>query len=143
MAETNSTMTHISGVNMTVIQELIQAALAVEHPYGLNTRDYRAGLVARLAAAGWTCRTRFKVDSRGTCDGYKGVLDLVAHPPFAAGQNRLDDPVLVEIDRATIRRKTLTKLAAFPYRAAGRVIILTDTDAHFPVPGVDAIICLA
>ena len=135
-------MSRMSEVKMTPLQEVIHAVGGVQHPFGLSTRDYRALLIAQLAAAGWTCRTRFKVDSRGTVDGYRGILDLVAHPPFAPGQIRLDDPVLIEIDGASIRRKTIAKLRAFPYTTAGKVVILLLARAHPPVESIDAVVCL-
>jgi hypothetical protein len=118
-------------------------ARSIPHPYGLKTRDYRALLVEALEANGWTCRTHVRVDSRGTNDGYAGILDLVAHPPTPPGAAQLPRPVLVEIDKASIQTKTLAKLARWPHAHAGKVVILTRATQHHAVPGVDSIIPLA
>ena len=118
-------------------------ARSIPHPYGLKTRDYRALLVEALEAEGWTCRTHVRVDSRGTNDGYAGILDLVAHPPTPPGATQLARPVLVEIDKASIQAKTLAKLSRWPHAHAGKVVILTRATHHPAVAGVDSIIPLA
>lgn len=125
------------------VRAVMRAALAVEHPHGLKTRAFRAQLAALLAAAGWTCRFRVRVDGRGTDDGYAGLLDLVAHPPAEPGALALPDPVLIEVDKVTIQRKTLAKLARFEGRTAGKVVILTRGAPPETPPGVDVVLSLA
>lgn len=122
---------------------VIAAALSIPHPYGLPTRDVRAHLIARLSAARWICRTGIPVDSRGSKDGYRGRIELVAHPPPVPG-HPLPPPVLVEIDRGKPQRKAITKLARYEGQAAARIILLTRAPSpEFTPPGVDAVAGLA
>ncbi len=81
--------------------------------------------------------------SRGTNDGYKGVLDLVTHPAPERGDLKLPDPVLVEFDAVSVERRTLAKLASYDGRTAGVLIVLTGTSRHAPINGIDAVLCLS
>lgn len=107
----------------------------------------------QLQAQGWYVSTRFKVPSRGDETHYRGVLDLICWPPPHPDPRGPDHkpnphitnrpaPVLVEVDRRNVRHKTRAKLAAFPYLATARVVILTEAETCDPLPGVDTIICL-
>ncbi len=124
------------------LQTVIEVILSVPHPSGMRPRDVRDSVRVRLKAMGWWTRTRYKVASRGTPDGYKGVLDLVTHPAPERGAQQLPDPVLVEFDAVSVERRTLAKLASYDGRTAGVLIVLTGTSRHDPIQGVDAILCL-
>lgn len=126
------------------VQAVRRAALAIPDAPSLKTRAYRAQLVKRLRAEGWHCREGVRVDSRGTNDGYRGILDLVAHPPGLPGTQPMANlPVLIEIDKASIQRKTRAKLDRWEGPHAGKVVILTRASSHPDVEGLDAIIPLA
>lgn len=106
-------------------------------------KEFRDAVRNRLLVAGWICRTRYKVESRGTPDGYRGVLDLVAHPPPPRGAKELPDPVLVEFDKVSIERKTIAKLARYEGRTAAKLIVLARGTGHHDLPtGVDEILTL-
>jgi hypothetical protein len=107
----------------------------------MRTRDYRARLIGALRSAGWRCRTGARVASRGTEDGYGGVLELVAYPPAPEGCDA-PPPVLVEVDGRTPRQKSAHKLLKWPYPASGRVIVLTRAATAAPVRGIDIVLCL-
>ena len=106
-------------------------------------KEFRDAVRHRLQVAGWICRTRVKVESRGTPDGYRGVLDLVAHPPPQRGAPALPDPVLVEFDKVSIERKTIAKLANYEGRTCGVLIVLArGSGEHGPIAGIDEILTL-
>lgn len=125
----------------------VRAAIMEAHAHRqrgpLNPKLLRDAVMARLRLEGWWCRTRYKVHSRGTPDGYRGVLDLVAHPPPARGDDQIPAPVLVEFDRATIHRKTLAKLERYDGTRQGVLIVLTMSPGPAPaVHGVDEVLTL-
>jgi hypothetical protein len=110
----------------------------------MRPRDVRDAVSIRLRAAGWFVRRQVKVESRGTADGYRGIMDMVAHPPRAPGAPLvLPDPVLVEFDAVSVEKRTLAKLARYEGRTAGVLIVLTGASAHPPITGVDEVLTLA
>src|SRR5262245_39931690 len=99
---------------LAAIERVVRLAWAERERGRMRPPALRDEVALRLARAGWTVRLRVKVDSRGTDDGYRGVLDLVAHPPRPESGPEsapLPAPVLVEFDSRTVHRKTLAKLA--------------------------------
>lgn len=125
-----------------VIQTVLEAhAHRPSRPF--RGKEFRDAVANRLRIAGWICRTRVKVESRGTPDGYRGILDLVAHPHPERGAPTLPDPVLVEFDKVSIERKTVAKLANYEGRAAGVLIVLARGTGEHPAPaGVDEVLTL-
>lgn len=122
--------------------ELAHLARSVPAPFGLKTRDYRAALVNLCRAAGLETSTAETVRSRGTADGYRGRLDLVVFRPSSGAL------AVVEIDKATIQRKTLSKFKALPaVPPAFRLVVLTrasDSLSPAVLPAVvDAVVRLA
>ena len=128
---------------------------------GCRVLDHRARRPAPLKALlkmhlerdGWYCTTRFKVESRGTNDGQRGVLDLITWPPphpDPRGPEHTPNPhisnrpppVLVEIDKTRVYLKTRAKLASFAYPCSGRLVILTQADDSDECRGIDTIVCL-
>ena len=118
-----------------------------------SPKAYKDIIARQLEADGWYCSTRFKVPSRGTNDHYRGILDLICWPPphpDPRGDGHKPNPhisnrpppILIELDKTRVYYKTRCKLAAFPYPATARVVILTQADDADPCPGVDTIICL-
>ncbi|MDP2621000.1 MAG: hypothetical protein Q8P46_12635 [Hyphomicrobiales bacterium] len=133
-------------------------AIARERPRA-GCAYYRNLIVRQLEAEGWYIpKGRFFVSSRGAPanSGHatqRGVLDLIAWPPpldnpRAPGAPRNPDirnrppPVLVELDKHQVGKKTIAKLANFNYPATARVVILTHASTCDSVPGIDTIICL-
>jgi hypothetical protein len=128
------------------LAQVVAIARSIPEARGMKTRAYRRALVDRLTAAGWSCRTLVWVESRGTDDGYRGKLDLVAHPPRPPGAHPgipLDPPVLIEIDKRSIQRKTFAKLARWEGPHSGKAVILTRAASHPGVSGLDVVVGLA
>jgi hypothetical protein len=114
------------------LAQVVAIARSIPEARGMKTRAYRRALV-------W-------VESRGTDDGYRGKLDLVAHPPRPPGAHPgipLDPPVLIEIDKRSIQRKTFAKLARWEGPHSGKAVILTRAASHPGVSGLDVVVGLA
>lgn len=103
----------------------------------------------------WYVSTKFKVEDRGSNDGQRGVLDLIAWPPPRPEPNpdrpphipvtdirNRPPPVLIEIDKGRVYLKTRSKFQAFPYPRSASVVILTNADDSEPCQGIDTIVCL-
>ena len=123
-----------------------------------RARFYRDLIARQLEREGWYVpKGRFFVASRGAPANdhapQRGILDLIAWPPpldnpRAPGTPRNPDlrnrppPVLIELDKHQVTKKTRSKLAAFSYPVTARVVILTQASTCDPVQGVDTVVCL-
>ncbi|MBE0625686.1 MAG: hypothetical protein IH606_12835 [Burkholderiales bacterium] len=134
-------------------QRVVEIATGLQQSQARSPTACKAIIKRQLETEGWHTSTRFKVPSRGTNDHYRGILDLIAWPPpFPDSRgpehkpnphvSNRPPPVLIELDKVSVRHKTRAKLAAFNYPSSGRVVILTQADDSPPCPGVDTIVCM-
>lgn len=132
---------------------VVEILTGLVHSRARTGPSLKAILKRQLDSDGWYTSTRFKVESRGTDDGYRGVLDLICWPPphpDPRGPHHKPNPhianrpppILVEFDKRQVYFRTRAKLASFAYPATARIVVLTRAPSCDPLPGIDTIICL-
>lgn len=127
-------------------RELCAIAQGIEGASELHPRVFKGRLCSALIERDWFCNLRVRVASRGTNDHYRGILDLVAFPPFPEGVPRSHKnrppPVLVELEKHHISHKARAKLAAWHHPRSAAVVILTRAQTADSIPEADLVLCL-
>ena len=135
------------------LAHVVELARGLTVSRATSPKAYKAIIARQLEADGWYVRARFLVPSRGCDDHYRGALDLVCWPPpfpDPRGPEHAPNPhisnrpppILIDLDKCSVGRKTRAKLASFAYPCSGRVVILTQADDSPPCQGIDTIVCL-
>ena len=96
------------------IARSLHALLSGHAPLPNSAAGFMARVATVLRLSGWNVRTEVVVPSRGTADGYRGRIDIVAE---RAGQ-----VLAIECDTKSPRIKSVHKLAH--YAADARIVIL-------------------
>lgn len=85
-----------------------------------SAREYQDSILSALKMKGFECSREFKVESRGTPDGYRGFVDIVVE---ADGER-----CGIEIDRKSPRKKSIHKLLNGPFDE--RIIVLREGERY-------------
>lgn len=91
-----------------------------------NASEFHAGVFMAMQREGWDAIVEAPVSDRG--DGRTGKVDILVRKPCVIG---------VELDRASARAKSITKLSKID---GYRVVMLRESTCNLDIPGIDAVI---